>query len=93
MPPVLLYLGVMLGVICLWFLLLKRPIYEGVIISFVLLVAITGTWSNLWMYITEAMNTSLLYSMMAFVAMSQILSKTNVRSKIKRQIMITLTSQ
>ncbi len=78
MPQVLSYLGVMLAVICLWFLLLKRPIYEGVILSFVLLVAITGTWSNLWMYITEALNTSLLYSMMAFVAMSQILSKTKI---------------
>lgn len=78
MPPVIIYLGVMLAVICLWFLLFKRPIYEGVIISFILLVAITGTWSNLWMYITEAMNTSLLYSMIAFVAMSQILSKTKI---------------
>lgn len=78
MPPVIIYLGVMLAVICLWFLLLKRPIYEGVIISFVLLVAITGTWSNLSTYITEALNTSLLYSMIAFVAMSQILSKTKI---------------
>ena len=78
MPPVIIYLVVMLTVICLWFLLFKRPIYEGVIISFVLLVAITGTWSNLWMYITEALNTSLLYSMLAFMAMSQILSKTKI---------------
>lgn len=77
-PAVLIYLGIMLLLICVWFLLLKRPIYEGVIISFIVLVALTGTWQNLWYYITEAMNTSLLYSMMAFVAMSQILSKTKI---------------
>jgi TRAP-type C4-dicarboxylate transport system permease large subunit len=58
--------------------LFKRPIYEGVILSFIILVAMTGTWSNLWLYITKALNTSLLYSMMAFVAMSQILSKTKI---------------
>lgn len=78
MPPVIIYLGIMLAVIFLWFMMLKRPIYEGVIISFVLLVAITGTFANLWIYITEALNTSLLYSMIAFVAMSQILSKTKI---------------
>lgn len=88
MPPVLIYLAIMLVIICLWFLLLKRPIYEGVILSFVALVAITGTWSNLWTYITEAMNTSLLYSMMAFVAMSQILSKTKI---IDNCVMIILS--
>ena len=78
MPSVLIYLGIMLAVICIWFLLFRRSIYEGVLISFVVLVAMTGTWSSLWSYITDAMNTSLLYSMMAFVAMSQILSKTKI---------------
>lgn len=78
MPSVFIYLGVMLAVICLWFLLFKRPIYEGVIISFVILVAMTGTWSRIGVYFADAMKTSLLYSMVAFVAMSQILSKTKI---------------
>jgi TRAP-type C4-dicarboxylate transport system permease large subunit len=78
----------MLAVIILWFLLLKRPIYEGIAISFILLVAITGTWSNIFIYIDDALSTSLLYSMVAFVAMSQILSKTKI---IDKCVMIILS--
>ncbi len=78
MPNVIIYLLVMLAVICVWFILLHRPIYEGVIISFIILVALSGTWENLWLYIIGALDTSLLFSMVAFVAMSQILSKTKI---------------
>lgn len=92
MPIVLLYLGIMLGVICLWFLLFKRPIYEGVILSFVILLIVTGVrgeiggsfmevLGNIGKFFTEALNTSLLYSMVAFIAMSQILSKTKIIDK------------
>ena len=77
-PEALIYLGIMLAVICLWFLLFKRPIYEGVIISFIILVAMTGTGGQVGTFFTSAMKTSLLYSMVAFVAMSQILAKTKI---------------
>ena len=68
----------MLGVIFFWFLAFKRPIYEGILISFAVLLTITGTWSNVFMFVKEALGTNLLYSMMAFTAMSQILSKTKI---------------
>ncbi|MBR5437899.1 MAG: TRAP transporter large permease subunit, partial [Clostridia bacterium] len=74
----LLYLGIMLAVICVWFLALKRPVYEAVLLAFVVLLAITGTWSNVLDYINEGLSTSLLYSMVAFVAMSIILTKTKI---------------
>lgn len=74
----LLYLGIMLAVICVWFLGLKRPVYEGVLLAFVVLLAVTGTWSNVLVYINEGLSTSLLYSMVAFVAMSIILTKTKI---------------
>ena len=74
----LIYLAIMLGVICIWFLLLKRPVYEGVLVSFLVLLAMTGMWSNAWLYIQEALSTSLLYSMVAFIAMSIILKKTKI---------------
>ena len=80
-PTVILYLGIMLAVICLWFLLLKRPIYEGVVISFVVLVLITQTWSQVGVFFVSSIKTSLLYSMVAFIAMSQILSKTKIVDK------------
>lgn len=78
MPSCLLYLGLMLGVICIWFMLLKRPVYEAVLVSFLLLLTITGNWGNIWTYIDNSLSTSLLYSMVAFVAMSIILTKTKI---------------
>lgn len=78
MPSSLIYLGVMLGVILVWFVALKRPVYEAVLISFLLLLTITGTWGSVWTYVEDALSTSLLYSMVAFVAMSILLTKTKV---------------
>ena len=69
MPSSLIYLAVMLAAILIWFVLLKRPVYEGVFISFLLLLTITGKWGNVWTYVDGALSTSLLYSMVAFVAM------------------------
>lgn len=78
MTSAFLYLGIMLIVICIWFILLKRPVYESVFVSFILLVAITNKWTSLLEYINEGMKTSLLYSMVVFVAMSLLLSKTKI---------------
>lgn len=78
MPAALTYLAIMLAVIIVWFLVLKRPVYEAVLISFLVLLTITGTWAKVGTYITKGLKTSLLYSMTAFVAMSIILTKTKI---------------
>ena len=78
MPAALTYLAIMLVVIIVWFLLLKRPVYEAVLISFLILLTITGTWGHVGGYITTGLKTSLLYSMTAFCAMSILLTKTKV---------------
>ncbi len=78
MPMSLIYLSVMLAVIIIWFAALKRPVYEAVLISFLLLLTITGRWGSVFAYIESALSTSLLYSMVAFVAMSIILTRTKV---------------
>lgn len=78
MPSSLIYLGIMLAVILIWFLLFKRPVYEAIFISFLVLLTVTGTWGNVLTYIDEALSTSLLYSMVAFVAMSILLTKTKI---------------
>ena len=77
-PSSLIYLGVMLAAILVWFAVMKRPVYEAVLISFLLMLTITGTWGNVLLYIEDALSTSLLYSMIAFVAMSIVLTKTKV---------------
>ena len=78
MPSAFLCLAIMLIVICVWFVLLKRPVYEAVFLSFIVLLTVTDTWGNAWEYIDGALATNLLYSMTAFVAMSIVLTKTKI---------------
>lgn len=78
MPSSLIYLAIMLAVIIIWFVVMKRPVYEAVFLSFLLLLTITGTWGNVWIYVNDALSTSLLYSMVAFVSMSILLTKTKI---------------
>ena len=78
MPSAFLYLGILLGIVVIWFMLLKRPVYEAILISFIVLLTVTGTWGNLGGYVDKALSTSLLYSMTAFVAMSIIMTKTKI---------------
>ncbi len=72
------YLGLMIAVILVWFIFVKRPIYEAILLSFVVLLLISGQWANTWDYFVTALKTSTLYSMTAFVAMSIVLTKTKV---------------
>lgn len=78
MPSALIYLGIMLVVITVWFVIMKRPVYEAVLLSFIVLLFVTGKWSRVWIYIDKSLSTSLLYSMTAFVAMSIIMTKTKI---------------
>ena len=78
MPTTLLYLFLMLAIILAWFAWFKRPIYEAVFVSFAVLMTITGHWADLGTYVNKALSTSLLYSMISFVSLSIILTKTHV---------------
>lgn len=78
MVTAFLYLGVMLATILIWFLVIKRPIYEAVLVSLIILITIGNKWDNVWTYVYSGLSTSLLYSMTVFVAMSIILTKTKI---------------
>ena len=78
MAQAFMYLGIMIAVILLWFLLVKRPIYEAIFLSFIIIVTIGGKWANFFSYVYTGLKTSLLYSMVVFVAMSIILTKTGI---------------
>jgi len=78
MPISFLYLGILLLTVLIWFALFKRPVYEAILISFFLLLTITGNWENVLNYINAGLSTNLIYSMVAFVAMSIIMTKTKV---------------
>lgn len=78
MPEAFLYLGILLLVVIVWFVAFKRPVYEAILLSFLVLLTVSGTWKNVWSYIDSGLSTSLIYSMTSFVAMSIILTKTKV---------------
>ena len=78
MPQAFLYLGILLLVVIVWFAFFKRPVYEAILLSFLVLLTVSGTWGNIWSYIDSGLSTSLIYSMTSFVAMSIILTKTKV---------------
>lgn len=78
MPVEFLYLIAVFAAAILWFSLLKRPLYEGMLFSFIVLIAITGKWSSVWTYIYDAWKSSSLYVIIVFIVSAQLLSKTSV---------------
>lgn len=80
----LVYLGVVFLVCFLWFCVLKRPLYEAMLVAFVAIIAsvaiITGEFSlaAIWGYIWGAMTTSSLYVIFAFILSAALLSRTSI---------------
>lgn len=78
MPIEFLYLAVVFVVAIVGFTLLKRPLHECMLAAFLVIVAVTGTWGNVWQYIWDAMTESSLYVIIVFVVSAMLLSKTSV---------------
>lgn len=78
MPSAFIYLGILLAVVIVWFSIFKRPVYEAILLSFFVLLTVTGKWGSILSYIDSGLSTSLIYSMTAFVAMSVIMTKTKI---------------
>lgn len=78
MPISFVYLGILLITVIVWFSVFKRPVYEAIILGFLILLTVTGSWGNIGDYILSGLFTNLIYSMVSFVAMSIILTKTKV---------------
>lgn len=78
MPIEFLYLAVVFVVAIIGFTVLKRPLYECMLASFIVLVAVTGTWANIFTYIWDAMKQSTLYVIFVFIISASLLAKTTV---------------
>lgn len=78
MPVEFWYLIAVFAVAIVGFVILKRPLYECMLAAFVVLVLITGTWSNVGNYIWDALKEDTLYVIFAFVISAQLLSKTTI---------------
>ncbi len=78
MPIELLYLAVVFAVAIVCFSILKRPLYECMLVSFAALVLVTGTWGNIGTYIWDALKEPTLYVIFVFIISAALLSKTSV---------------
>ena len=78
MPIAFLYLLVVFAVAIIGFSVLKRPIYECMLAAFIVLLLVTGTFSNIGEYILGAVTESSLYVIIVFIVSAALLSKTGV---------------
>ena len=78
MPIEFLYLLVVFAVAIIGFSVLKRPIYECMLASFIVLLLVTGTFTNIGEYILDAVTESSLYVIIVFIVSAALLSKTGV---------------
>ena len=78
MPIEFLYLGAVFLTAIVFFIVFKRPLHEGMLVSFIVLVALTGTWGNIGTYIFDAFKEPSLYVIIVFVISANLLTKTSV---------------
>lgn len=89
MPIEIFYVLALLGVICITFLLFKRPIYECMLYGYIAMIAVTGQWKDFFVHIEKTTSDTLFYAIVAFLALAKILDMTGAVDKIVA-IMISL---
>ncbi|MCQ2429220.1 MAG: TRAP transporter large permease subunit [Clostridia bacterium] len=77
MPVELLYIFGLLAVICVTFLLLKRPIYECMFYGYVLMIICTAEYRNFFTYILKTSSDTLFYAIIAFLVLAKVLDATH----------------
>lgn len=78
MPIELIYLGILLVAICIVFIVFKRPIYEAMFFGYLVMIAVTNQWENIFSYLLQTSTNTLFYAILAFLAVAQIFSSTRV---------------
>jgi len=77
MPIEVLFIVALLAIICVAFLLFKRPIYECMLYGYILMVILTGEYKNFFTYIGKTSTDTLFYSIIAFLVLAKILDATH----------------
>lgn len=90
MPVEIWYIVALLALICVAFLLFKRPIYECMFYGYILMVALTGQWSNMYKHFEATSKDTLFYAIVAFLVLAKILDMTGAVDKIVAIIMSLL---
>lgn len=82
MPFEVWYFIAIIAVCILWFVFLKRPMYEAMALAFITCLAISGTWSDAFKFMQSGAKQSILYTILCFLLFAQILKETGVISRI-----------
>lgn len=77
MPVEIFYIAALLVLICITFLVFKRPIYECMFYGYLLMIILTNNYSNFFKYITQTTTDTLLYSIFGFLMLAKILNSTH----------------
>ena len=73
-----LYFGILILLVVIGFALFRRPMYEVILATFVIMTVIAGRVTHIFTYMTEAANTYLLYTIAAFICFSLFFEKTGI---------------
>lgn len=87
MPVEIWYIVALLAAICITFLVFKRPIYECMLYGYILMVALTGQWGNIFEHVKKTSSDTLFYAIVAFLVLAKILDMTGAVDKIVAIIM------
>jgi len=90
MPVEVWYIVALLSVICVTFLLFKRPIYECMFYGYVLMIVLTGEYSNFFTYIGKTSTDTLFYAIIAFLVLAKILDATHAIDTVVNVIVAVL---
>ena len=82
LPVELLYLIALLIVIIVVFVIFKRPIYEAMLLGFLIMIVLLGKLDKLFYYLIKPSTNTLFYAIVAFLSLAFILGKTDVVSSI-----------
>lgn len=78
MPIEFLYLAIVFAIAVIGFSVLKRPLYECMLAAFIVLLAVTNTWSSLWTFIWDAITEPSMYAIIMFMISADLLSRTHI---------------
>jgi len=82
MPFEVWYFIAIIAVCILWFVVVRRPMYEAMALAFIACLAISGTWTQAFTFMQKGAKQSILYTILCFLLFAQILKETGVIARI-----------
>ncbi|MGE7185495.1 TRAP transporter large permease subunit [Peribacillus sp. NPDC006672] len=91
-PMPIVFLLVLLVFVAVMFIKFKRPMYEIMLLSFLLIVSLSGQWEKTWEYLIFPSTSSLFYTIFAFMIIAVIFDATKVVNSIV-QLMLAVVGR